>query len=132
MLQVFENVYLTTLWNMKLKSVNYNLSVIVNLHHLIMMTIWHWVTTGCHWQFYISILKFIQHILFGLIIKYVSEDLADGTEEKLYRTLLDPTRYQMDIRPTTHHSLPTNVTFGFLLNQIVEMVRFLPPIDLCS
>ncbi|CAI4226913.1 unnamed protein product [Auanema sp. JU1783] len=56
-------------------------------------------------------------------LKYAlnAKNLADGTEERLYRTLLNPERYEMDVRPTTHHSLPTNVTFGFLLNQIVEM-----------
>uniref|UniRef100_A0A1I7Y6D2 Uncharacterized protein n=1 Tax=Steinernema glaseri TaxID=37863 RepID=A0A1I7Y6D2_9BILA len=53
------------------------------------------------------------------------ELMADGTEEQLYRTLLDPLRYEKDVRPTLHHSMPTNVTFGFLLNQIVEMVRSL-------
>ncbi|KAL6724136.1 hypothetical protein Aduo_019052 [Ancylostoma duodenale] len=46
---------------------------------------------------------------------------TDGTEERLYRSLLSPDRYEKDVRPTTHHSKPTNVTFGFLLNQIVEM-----------
>ncbi|CAJ0934315.1 unnamed protein product, partial [Mesorhabditis belari] len=46
---------------------------------------------------------------------------ADGTEQLLYRTLMDASRYEKDVRPTNHHSLPTNVTFGFLLNQIVEM-----------
>ncbi|VDM27546.1 unnamed protein product, partial [Toxocara canis] len=46
---------------------------------------------------------------------------ADGHEEMLYKTLLDPRRYEKDVRPTIHHTLPTNVTFGFLLNQIVEM-----------
>uniref|UniRef100_A0AC34Q3H0 Uncharacterized protein n=1 Tax=Panagrolaimus sp. JU765 TaxID=591449 RepID=A0AC34Q3H0_9BILA len=46
---------------------------------------------------------------------------ADGTEELLYKSLLDPNYYEKDVRPTPHHSLPTNVTFGFLLNQIVEM-----------
>ncbi|GMT33444.1 hypothetical protein PFISCL1PPCAC_24741, partial [Pristionchus fissidentatus] len=46
---------------------------------------------------------------------------ADGTEEKLYRLLLDPERYEKDVRPTPNHRIPTNVTFGFLLNQIVEM-----------
>uniref|UniRef100_A0A0K0D4C6 Neur_chan_LBD domain-containing protein n=1 Tax=Angiostrongylus cantonensis TaxID=6313 RepID=A0A0K0D4C6_ANGCA len=39
----------------------------------------------------------------------------------LYRNLLSPDRYEKDLRPTTHHLKPTNVTFGFLLNQIVEM-----------
>uniref|UniRef100_A0A0M3IJK2 DNA-directed RNA polymerase n=1 Tax=Ascaris lumbricoides TaxID=6252 RepID=A0A0M3IJK2_ASCLU len=48
--------------------------------------------------------------------------MADGYEEMLYKMLLDPTRYEKDVRPTIHHTLPTNVTFGFLLNQIVEMV----------
>ncbi|GMT04230.1 hypothetical protein PENTCL1PPCAC_26404 [Pristionchus entomophagus] len=46
---------------------------------------------------------------------------ADGTEERLYRLLLDPERYEKDVRPTPFHRIPTNVTFGFLLNQIVEM-----------
>ncbi|GMR32567.1 hypothetical protein PMAYCL1PPCAC_02762, partial [Pristionchus mayeri] len=46
---------------------------------------------------------------------------ADGTEERLYRLLLDPERYEKDVRPTPHHRIPTNITFGFLLNQIVEM-----------
>ncbi|UMM39257.1 hypothetical protein L5515_016391 [Caenorhabditis briggsae] len=45
----------------------------------------------------------------------------DGTEEALYRSLLDHTVYEKDVRPCIHHSQPTNVTFGFLLNQIVEM-----------
>ncbi|EFO97279.1 CRE-LGC-4 protein [Caenorhabditis remanei] len=45
----------------------------------------------------------------------------DGTEEALYRSLLDHTIYEKDVRPCIHHSQPTNVTFGFLLNQIVEM-----------
>ncbi|VDO62743.1 unnamed protein product [Haemonchus placei] len=49
------------------------------------------------------------------------EHFADGTEERLYRTLLSEERYEKDVRPTGHHSQPTNVTFGFLLNQIVEM-----------
>uniref|UniRef100_A0A1I7X6B9 Ligand-gated ion channel 4 n=1 Tax=Heterorhabditis bacteriophora TaxID=37862 RepID=A0A1I7X6B9_HETBA len=50
-----------------------------------------------------------------------TKNFADGTEEQLYRTLLNPAKYEKDVRPTTHHTLPTNVTFGFLLNQIVEM-----------
>ncbi|CAL2049038.1 unnamed protein product [Caenorhabditis brenneri] len=45
----------------------------------------------------------------------------DGTEEALYRSLLDHAVYEKDVRPCIHHSQPTNVTFGFLLNQIVEM-----------
>ncbi|PIO55868.1 hypothetical protein TELCIR_22741, partial [Teladorsagia circumcincta] len=49
------------------------------------------------------------------------KSFADGTEERLYRTLLSEDRYEKDVRPTAHHSQPTNVTFGFLLNQIVEM-----------
>uniref|UniRef100_A0A914C8B5 Ligand-gated ion channel 4 n=1 Tax=Acrobeloides nanus TaxID=290746 RepID=A0A914C8B5_9BILA len=49
------------------------------------------------------------------------KSMADGTEALLYRTLLDPNYYEKDVRPTTHHSRPTNITFGFLLNQIVEM-----------
>ncbi|PAV74179.1 hypothetical protein WR25_08748 isoform B [Diploscapter pachys] len=44
---------------------------------------------------------------------------ADMTEERLYQHLLRG--YEKDIRPALHHSLPTNCTFGFLLNQIVEM-----------
>ncbi|KAI6191601.1 hypothetical protein M3Y97_00245800 [Aphelenchoides bicaudatus] len=44
-----------------------------------------------------------------------------GTEELLYKTLLDPRVYEKDVRPTYHHAIATNVTFGFLLNQIVEM-----------
>lgn len=48
--------------------------------------------------------------------------MASGTEEILYKMLLDPERYEKDVRPTFHHSVSTNVTFGFLLNQIVEMV----------
>uniref|UniRef100_A0A7E4ZU89 Ligand-gated ion channel 4 n=1 Tax=Panagrellus redivivus TaxID=6233 RepID=A0A7E4ZU89_PANRE len=47
--------------------------------------------------------------------------MADGTEELLYRTLLDPNYYEKNVRPTAHHLQPTNITFGFLLNQIVEM-----------
>uniref|UniRef100_A0A0K0EI08 Neurotransmitter-gated ion-channel ligand-binding domain-containing protein n=1 Tax=Strongyloides stercoralis TaxID=6248 RepID=A0A0K0EI08_STRER len=46
---------------------------------------------------------------------------ADRIEEELYKTLLNPQRYEKDVRPTLHHSIQTNVTFGFLLNQIVEM-----------
>uniref|UniRef100_A0AC35TK50 Neur_chan_LBD domain-containing protein n=1 Tax=Rhabditophanes sp. KR3021 TaxID=114890 RepID=A0AC35TK50_9BILA len=49
------------------------------------------------------------------------KDLADGTEEQLYKYLLNPQRYEKHIRPSIHHTLTTNVTFGFLLNQIVEM-----------
>uniref|UniRef100_A0A914Q0S3 Uncharacterized protein n=1 Tax=Panagrolaimus davidi TaxID=227884 RepID=A0A914Q0S3_9BILA len=51
----------------------------------------------------------------------IEELLYRGIEELLYRTLLDPNYYEKDVRPTPHHTLPTNVTFGFLLNQIVEM-----------
>ncbi|ETN77898.1 Neurotransmitter-gated ion-channel ligand binding domain protein, partial [Necator americanus] len=47
--------------------------------------------------------------------------LHDSTEERLYRSLFFADHYEKDVRPTTHHSKPTNVTFGFLLNQIVEM-----------
>ncbi|CAD6189319.1 unnamed protein product [Caenorhabditis auriculariae] len=50
-----------------------------------------------------------------------SRRTVDGTEELLYRTLLHPSVYEKDVRPSSHHSQPTNVTFGFLLNQIVEM-----------
>ncbi|CEF63099.1 Nicotinic acetylcholine receptor family and Neurotransmitter-gated ion-channel transmembrane domain and Neurotransmitter-gated ion-channel family and Neurotransmitter-gated ion-channel ligand-binding domain and Nicotinic acetylcholine-gated receptor, transmembrane domain-containing protein [Strongyloides ratti] len=46
---------------------------------------------------------------------------ADRIEEKLYKALLDPQRYEKNVRPSLHHSIQTNVTFGFLLNQIVEM-----------
>lgn len=56
--------------------------------------------------------------------RLVSEGSIDGTEEALYRSLLDHTVYEKDVRPCIHHSQPTNVTFGFLLNQIVEMVSF--------
>ena len=55
-------------------------------------------------------------------IFFVSEGSIDATEEALYRSLLDHTIYEKDVRPCIHHSQPTNVTFGFLLNQIVEMV----------
>ncbi|VDN40877.1 unnamed protein product [Gongylonema pulchrum] len=47
---------------------------------------------------------------------------ADDNEELLYKMLLDPKRYEKDVRPTERHTISTNVTFGFLLNQIVEMV----------
>ncbi|VDK52665.1 unnamed protein product [Anisakis simplex] len=47
--------------------------------------------------------------------------MADGKEELLYKKLLDPDNYEKDVRPTLHHTMPTNVTLGFLLNQIVEM-----------
>uniref|UniRef100_A0A0N4ZT20 Neur_chan_LBD domain-containing protein n=1 Tax=Parastrongyloides trichosuri TaxID=131310 RepID=A0A0N4ZT20_PARTI len=46
---------------------------------------------------------------------------ADRIEERLYRTLLNSERYEKDVRPSIHHTMVTNVTFGFLLNQIVEM-----------
>uniref|UniRef100_A0A0N5BNN2 Neur_chan_LBD domain-containing protein n=1 Tax=Strongyloides papillosus TaxID=174720 RepID=A0A0N5BNN2_STREA len=46
---------------------------------------------------------------------------ADRIEERLYKTLLNSERYEKDVRPSLHHSIQTNVTFGFLLNQIVEM-----------
>ncbi|CAB3399483.1 unnamed protein product [Caenorhabditis bovis] len=46
---------------------------------------------------------------------------VDKTEEALYRTLLDYSAYEKDVRPCHHHKESTNVTFGFLLNQIVEM-----------
>ncbi|CAI5455195.1 unnamed protein product [Caenorhabditis angaria] len=45
----------------------------------------------------------------------------DMTEESLYRTLLNTSVYEKDVRPCLHHTHSTNVTFGFLLNQIVEM-----------
>ncbi|KAI6244137.1 hypothetical protein M3Y99_00084800 [Aphelenchoides fujianensis] len=44
--------------------------------------------------------------------------MAVGTEELLYKTLLDPRFYEPDVRPTYHHTVPTNITFGFLLNQL--------------
>ncbi|KAK6017786.1 hypothetical protein OSTOST_16687 [Ostertagia ostertagi] len=34
----------------------------------------------------------------------LSESFADGTEERLYRTLLSEERYEKDVRPTAHHS----------------------------
>ncbi|CAD5234506.1 unnamed protein product [Bursaphelenchus xylophilus] len=46
---------------------------------------------------------------------------AVNTEELLYKTLLDPQYYEQNVRPTPSHRLTTNITFGFLLNQIVEM-----------
>ncbi|KAF7633404.1 hypothetical protein Mgra_00007197 [Meloidogyne graminicola] len=46
---------------------------------------------------------------------------ASRTEENLYRMLLNPQNYEKNIRPTLHHYLPTNITFGVLLNQIVQM-----------
>lgn len=55
--------------------------------------------------------------------KYI-EAIADGAEEMLYKLLLNPQYYEKDVRPTLHHTIPTNITFGFLLNQIVEMVFF--------
>lgn len=78
-----------------------------------------------------------REIRFRLKLSLVSEYSADGTEERLYRLLLDPERwdegrekdknerlrYEKDVRPTPNHLIPTNVTFGFLLNQIVEMVN---------
>ena len=33
--------------------------------------------------------------------------------------------YEKDVRPTHDHRLPTNVTFGFLLNQLVDVVSAL-------
>lgn len=47
---------------------------------------------------------------------------AKRTEELLYKTLLNPLYYEKNVRPTPHHSIATNITFGVLLNQIVEMV----------
>uniref|UniRef100_A0A914H2A9 Uncharacterized protein n=1 Tax=Globodera rostochiensis TaxID=31243 RepID=A0A914H2A9_GLORO len=47
--------------------------------------------------------------------------MASRTEERLYQTVLSPEHYEKNVRPTLHHWLPTNVTFGVLLNQIVEM-----------
>uniref|UniRef100_A0A915E4E2 Ligand-gated ion channel 4 n=1 Tax=Ditylenchus dipsaci TaxID=166011 RepID=A0A915E4E2_9BILA len=49
------------------------------------------------------------------------KNMATRTEEFLYRKLLNPEIYEKHVRPTKHHSLPTNITFGVLLNQIVEM-----------
>lgn len=49
--------------------------------------------------------------------------MAVNIEELLYKTLLDPQYYEKDVRPTPNHRIATNITFGFLLNQIVEMVR---------
>nr|CAD2158171.1 unnamed protein product [Meloidogyne enterolobii] len=46
---------------------------------------------------------------------------ASRTEENLYKKLLNLQNYEKNVRPTKHHLLPTNVTFGVLLNQIVEM-----------
>ncbi|KAK6761481.1 hypothetical protein RB195_022520 [Necator americanus] len=60
-------------------------------------------------------------IAFGYSRATTKERLHDSTEERLYRSLFFADHYEKDVRPTTHHSKPTNVTFGFLLNQIVEM-----------
>ncbi|KAI1724357.1 neurotransmitter-gated ion-channel ligand binding domain-containing protein [Ditylenchus destructor] len=49
------------------------------------------------------------------------KNMASRTEEYLYRKLLNPEYYEKHVRPTRHHSLATNITFGVLLNQIVEM-----------
>lgn len=61
----------------------------------------------------------------SLVINYEKalslKAMASRTEEMLYQTLLNPSRYERHIRPTPHHSIPTNITFGVLLNQIVEM-----------
>lgn len=65
---------------------------------------------------YINIL-----IFFNLIFNCL-ENTATHTEELLYKTLLNPIHYEKNVRPTTHYSIPTNITFGVLLNQIVEMV----------
>ncbi|KAI1716410.1 neurotransmitter-gated ion-channel ligand binding domain-containing protein [Ditylenchus destructor] len=51
----------------------------------------------------------------------ILENMATRTEEYLYRKLLNPEYYEKHVRPTRHHSLATNITFGVLLNQIVEM-----------
>ncbi|VDM51770.1 unnamed protein product [Angiostrongylus costaricensis] len=64
---------------------------------------------------------FRQKVALEWLQQTILELTADGTEERLYRNLLSPDRYEKDVRPTTHHLKPTNVTFGFLLNQIVEM-----------
>uniref|UniRef100_A0A1I8BI26 Neur_chan_LBD domain-containing protein n=1 Tax=Meloidogyne hapla TaxID=6305 RepID=A0A1I8BI26_MELHA len=50
-----------------------------------------------------------------------TKQLASKTEENLYKKLLNPQNYEKNVRPTKHHLLPTNITFGVLLNQIVEM-----------
>ena len=65
-----------------------------------------------------------------------SESMAVNTEELLFKTLLDRRWYERNVRPTHHHAsflvsppafhsrptsiqiYPTNVTFGFLLNQV--------------
>lgn len=41
------------------------------------------------------------------------------TVDKLYKTLME--EYEKDIRPTDSHTIPTNVTFGFLLHSVMQM-----------
>jgi len=45
----------------------------------------------------------------------------DGTEQALYRRLM--VDYERDVRPTHDHRRATNVTLGFSLNQLVDVVR---------
>ncbi|RCN38191.1 Neurotransmitter-gated ion-channel ligand binding domain protein [Ancylostoma caninum] len=77
----------------------------------------------CEWGLASTLLDYFFKPLLKQLLrnKQLLEQSTDGTEERLYRSLLSPDRYEKDVRPTTHHSKPTNVTFGFLLNQIVEM-----------
>lgn len=44
---------------------------------------------------------------------------ADIIEDRLYAYLMRD--YEKDVRPTPHHTLPTNVTFGFLLQMVVDV-----------
>jgi hypothetical protein len=49
---------------------------------------------------------------------------TDGAETdllRLYRKLLN--NYEADVRPAVNHSSPLNVTFGFSLTQIIDVVR---------
>uniref|UniRef100_A0A914WQK1 Uncharacterized protein n=1 Tax=Plectus sambesii TaxID=2011161 RepID=A0A914WQK1_9BILA len=59
-----------------------------------------------------ALLLLVQH---GFDLAY-----GDSVEDRLYKTLLT-TNYEKAIRPTLHHTVATNVTFGFLLNQIVDV-----------
>lgn len=50
---------------------------------------------------------------------------VDGDPDmvRLYRHLLNG--YVQDIRPSKNHSLPLNITFGFSLTQIIDVVLYL-------
>lgn len=44
-------------------------------------------------------------------------------EVKLYHHLMNSSRYEKAIRPTLSYYLSTNITFGFLLHQVINVVR---------